>query len=144
MAPLGSSNHVDNVDEDRNMMSTVCFGSRTTGSVLGSCSTQCFNMFMHSSSDPPSCRAHTSSSQVGLSRQRRRALWRALAESTCRTELFQRKVATAAVVRKVRGPGRDVSLRNLCFFAAKSSRLFRESRVNTSTPSTCAAKTRDE
>lgn len=146
VVPLGLSSRVfDHVDEDRNMLSTVGFGRRATGSVFGSRSTQCSNMFMHFSSDPRTPRhAGTSSFQVGLSRQHSRALWRALAESTCRMEAFSEEGSDRGGARDVRGPGRDVSLRNLCFFAVKSSRLFRESRVNTSTPSTCAAKTRDE
>lgn len=58
--------------------------------------------------------------------------------------VFPEEGSNCGTDRNVQSPGRDVSLRNLCFFAVKSSRLFRESRVNMSTPSTCAAKTRDE
>lgn len=126
---------VDTVDEDGNI-GPVCFGSCTTGSGCGSCSTPYLHTLMPFSSNPPSCCAqaslHTFSS--GLSRQRRR-------RKHLRDRAFPEE---GSDYRNVRSPGRDVSLRNLCFFAVKSSRLFRESRVNTSTPSTCAAKTRDE
>lgn len=114
---------------DRNMTRTVDFGSRTTGSVWklykyhGYNCSYSFCPTRHHVVHTHRCGYRASADVHGMLGRKHLQHW-ALPEDG----------SDCGDIRNVWSPGWDGSLRNLRFFTAKSSRLLRESRVNTSPP----------